>query len=388
MLIDFFLHLKQSGLPVSTTEYLSLLEALSAGLANYRLDDFYTLSRVCLIKNEKDYDKFDVAFGAYFQKMSASREPTHLARVLPKEAVDADLSAVHLAMLESAFQTPEEDFRSPHDIEETHQDGSQLLVGSDGNSPFGMGGINDKNFRFEGESTGNRHAMKAWNSRQFMGLNDEVELGTRNIKMALRRLRQFTREGLPDELDLDETISSTARQGGFLDIKMRAARKNKVKVLILFDIGGSMSSHVKLCEELFSAVRTEFKHLEYFYFHNCVYDSVWRYNGPSFLELFPIHYLTNKFGKDFKLIMVGDASMSPVEILSPGEESLWQAPYSGGVWMRALLAHFKHAVWLNPEQEQYWHLTQSIQMVREIMENRMYPLTLAGLDSAMKTLNK
>jgi uncharacterized protein with von Willebrand factor type A (vWA) domain len=222
-----------------------------------------------------------------------------------------------------------------------------------------------------------------------MALDDEVELGTRNLRVALRRLRKFAREGVPDELDMEETIRSTARNAGWLDLVMRPERKNKVKVLLLFDAGGSMTPHIKQCEELFSAARTEFKHMDYFYFHNCVYDTVWKYDGPSFTTHYAIHHLTSKFGKDYKLIFVGDASMGPTEISDPGQ-TLYnsKSQYSGEAWMNVLLSHFKQAAWLNPEQERFWGITQSIGMIREIMENRMFPLTPRGLEDAMRSLAK
>jgi hypothetical protein len=392
MLIDFFLHLKERRLPVSTTEYLSLLEALAAGLANYSLNDFYALARICLVKNEAHYDKFDLAFGDYFRNISARNGAD--MEILPPEWLSSVagrlLSAEDCAMLDiPANDKPHEEERLPGDEAEKTPDDSNLLIGNGGNSPLGQGGVHLEGIRIDGQSTGNRSAIKAWDSRQFQGLDDEVELGTRNIKMALRRLRKFAREGSPDELDLDGTIASTARNAGWLDLKMRPERRNKVKVLILFDTGGSMDSHIKQCEELFSAARTEFKHLEYFYFHNCISDTVWRYNGPNLLSYYPLHYLMHKYGKDYKLIVVGDASMSPSE-LSEAVEGYHQqtSQESGEVWLRRLLAHYRHAVWLNPEQERYWHLTESIQMLRSLMEHRMYPLTLGGIDQAMKRLSK
>ena len=392
MLIDFFLHLKARRLPVSTTEYLSLLEALAAGLANYSLDDFYTLARICLVKNEAHYDKFDLAFGEYFK--NAGGRSSSDAGGLPEDWLNAAacqlLSAEDLALLEiPTIEEPHEEVRQPHDTEEKHEDERPLLISGAGDSPLGQGGINPEGNRLEGVSTSNRRAIKAWDARQFEGLDDELELGTRNIKMALRRLRKFAREGAPDELDLDGTIASTARNAGWLDLKMRPERRNKVKVLILFDNRGSMDSHIKQCEELFSAARAEFKQLECFYFHNCVADAVWRYNGPSQLMLYPLHDLMHKYGKDYKLIIVGDASMSPVELQQPVGGYHGQASQeSGEVWLRRLLDHYRHAVWLNPEQERYWHLTETIQILLGIMEQRMYPLTLAGLDQAMKVLGK
>jgi len=390
MLIDFFLHLRDRRLPVSTTEYLSLLEALSAGLANYRLDDFYSLSRICLVKSEANYDKFDLAFSEYFQNVGArgNFEQDDMTEDWLRSAASHLLSAEDLAMLEiSASDIPQVEVATPNN-EKNDPNDNDTQKGSGGNNPFGQGGVNPEGIRLEGLNLGNRRAVKPWDSRQFQGLDDGVELGTRNIKMALRRLRKFAREGAEDELDLDSTIASTARNAGWLDLKMRPERRNKVKVLILFDTGGSMGPHVKQCEDLFSAAKTEFKQLEYFYFHNCIADSVWRYDGAHTQTHYPIHYLLHKFSKDYKLIIVGDASMAPVEIL---EAVTWQhqvSAESGEVLLRRLLEHYKRAVWLNPEPERYWHNTQSIQILRDIMDDRMYPMTIAGLDQAMKVLSK
>ena len=277
--------------------------------------------------------------------------------------------------------------RKAFDDEDLNSDDSQLLAGGYGSSKQGSAFMDAR--PQEGVTAGNRRSARKWDNRQFQGLDDEIELGTRNIKMALRRLRQFAREGSHDEFDLEGTISSTARNAGWLDIKMRPERRNKVKVLILFDMSGSMKSHVKQCEELFSAVKSEFKQLEYFYFHNCIYDIVWRYDGPSVHVHYPLRQIMNKYGKDYKLIIVGDATMYPADILDAGQ-GLYRTStqYSGETWTRSLLAHYRHAVWLNPENEQFWHSTQSIQIIREIMENRMYPLTLSGLDEAMKSLSR
>ena len=387
MLIDFFLHLKERKLPVSTTEYLALLDALKAGLANCSIDDFYTLSRLCLVKSETNYDRFNKAFGEYFEKISAQSGADVTG--IPEEWLAS--AAQHLLSPEelAALEMPETDDvirvkSEQQELEETVEDSSQLQVGGGSNSPHGLGALNQEGERLDGESTGNRRVIRAWDSRQFEGLDGEVELGTRNIKMALRRLRKFAREGAPDELDLDETIASTARNAGWLDIKMRPERRNKVKVVLLLDFGGSMDVHVKQCEELFSAARTEFKQLEHYYFHNCIYDSVWRYDNRSLQLHYPLPFLMRKFNKDTRLIIVGDASMATVEVTAPGEESA----EPGAVWMQRLAEHFRHVVWLNPEMERLWHHTESIQIIREIFGDRMYPLTLAGLDDAMRVLSR
>lgn len=390
MLVDFFLHLKERKLPVTTTEYLALLDALKAGLANCSLDDFYTLSRLCLVKSETNYDKFDRAFGEYFEPVSA-QGGTKVTDI-PEEWLDS--AAQHLLKPEDyeSLEMPETDETSQEERQQTLQDpvedDSQLMVGSSGNSPQGLGALHKEGTRLDGESTGNRKVIRAWNSRQYEGLDSDVELGTRNIKMALRRLRRFAREGTPDEMDLEDTITSTARNAGWLDIKMRPERRNKVKVMILFDFGGSMDVHVKQCEELFSAARAEFKQLEYYYFHNCIYDSVWRNDGPSMQTHYPLYYLMRKFNKDTRLIIVGDASVAPVEITAPGEGGFQQSNETSAVWMRRLTDHFRHTVWLNPEQERFWKYTESIQIIREIFDDRMYPLTISGLDDAMRVLSR
>ncbi len=391
MLIDFFLHLKERKLPVTTTEYLALLDAIKAGLANCSLDDFYTLSRLCLVKSETNYDKFDRAFGEYFEEISAQGgaktgriSEEWLAFAAQQLLTPEDLAS--LAMPETDEISLEE--RQAQDLRESVEDESQLLVGNSSNSPHGLGALHKESTRLDGESAGNRKAIRAWNSRQYEGLDGDVELGTRNIKMALRRLRKFAREGVPDELDLDETVASTARNAGWLDIRMRPERRNKVKVMLLLDIGGSMDFHIKLCEELFSAARTEFKQLEYFYFHNCIYEAVWRNDSPAVQTHYPLYHLMRKFNKDTRVIVVGDASMGSVEVMEPWASMRHDNSESGAVWMRRLVEHFPKTVWLNPENERFWTYTESIQIIREIFGNRMYPLTLSGLDDAMRVLSR
>ena len=387
MLTDFFFHLRERRLPVSTTEYLALLEALNAGLANYSLEDFHTLARTCLIKTESNYDKFDVAFGEYFQSLGAAAQSN--TDGLPEEWIEAANSALlavnELKLMDTAER---DDIDDDTDDLEKRTDHSGKPLGNGGKGPFGQCGLFRKSLRVDGEITGNQRAIKPWDSRQFKGFDEDSELSARNIKIALRRLRKFAREGAQEEFDLDDTIASTARNAGWLDIKMRPERENKVKVLIFFDNGGSMDAYVKLVEELFSAVRSEFKQLEYYYFHNCIYDSVWRSTGASLQSHYPLHYLMNRFGKEYKLIIVGDASMSPLEILKAGEGLRQTSKESGEVWIRRLLDHYKSAIWLNPEPEHLWRLTQSIQILQNIMDERMYPLTVSGIEQAMKRLNK
>lgn len=392
MLIDFFMHLKERKLPVSTTEYLALMEALQAGLANYSLDDFYTISRLCLIKSEANYDKFDVAFSEYFEKIRGANgvAANDTLDDLLNTAVDPIQSGDKLLEMNTLLQDmPRPELRKAENKDDEKEEKDLALQGGSGNNPLGEGGVRQGATRIDNRLPGNQSAIKAWDSREFMGLNDEAELNTRSIKIALRRLRKLAREGTPDELDLDNTIASTARNAGWLDIRMRPERRNKVKVLILFDVRGSMAPHVKLCEELFSAAKAEFKQLEWFYFHNCIGDSVWRQNSTHMASHYPLPYLMNKYGKEHKLIIVGDASMGVVELMEPGRgDNQDNSQESGAVWMGRLLDHYKQAVWLNPEPQRLWHLTQTIGMLQDIMDQRMYPLTLSGLEQAMKVLAK
>lgn len=390
MLTDFFLHLKKRKLPVSTTEYLTLLEAMEAGLANYNVDDFYRISRLCLVKSESNFDKFDVAFGEYFEKV-------HGAKVgAPEDALE-DLLRLATGQMQPDEHGHESDIprrdlpriETHRSIKKKEEEEKGPPLFGDGNNPLGEGGKHEEGERTDNRRMGNRSATKAWDAREFKALDDEVELNTRSIKIALRRLRKFAREGAADEFDLDDTIASTARNAGWLDLRMRPERRNKAKVLLLFDIGGSMDPYVKLCEELFSAAKSEFKQLESFYFHNVVGDSVWRYGGPRIQSHYPLPHIMSRYGKDHKLIIVGDASMGVTELTMPGigyknDHSM----ESGAVWMARLVDHYKSAVWLNPERERYWHLTQTIGMLRDIMGGRMYPLTLSGLEQAMKALSR
>ena len=390
MLIDFFLHLRQHRLPVTTTEFLALLDGLKAGVVQYDIDEFYAFARLCLVKTEANYDRFDVAFAEYFEKLRTEKGNAQEKTLedLLKEAAAHLQSADDLLDLDVPQQNePQTDISSTrHD--ETEEEKTTPLVGDSGSDPQSTGNADPKSTRTDKEEGGNRSAVKAWDSREFKGLDDEVELNTRSIKIALRHLRKFAREGAEDELDLDSTIASTARNAGWLDIKMRPERQNKVKVLILFDIGGSMDPYFKLCEELFSAAKSEFKQLEWFFFHNIMGDTVWRYVGPRVRESYGLHHIMSKYGKDHKLIIVGDATMGTTELVEPCDDYNNVSEESGEVWMRRLVDHYKQAVWLNPEREHYWHLSHTIMMLKGIMQNRMYPLTLAGLQQAMKTLSK
>ena len=390
MLIDFFLHLKAKKLPVSTREFLTLLEALKEHVAENSIDDFYFLARTCLVKDETHYDKFDQAFGEYFKGV------THIP------GLEADIPEEWLKMLMQKHLTPEEkakleklgwdklmeEFKKRLAEQKERHAGGSKWIGTGGSSPFGHGGYHPEGIRIGGPSAGNRTAVKVWENREYRNLDDTVELGTRNIKIALRRLRRFAREGAEDELDLDGTITGTARNAGWLDIKMRPERHNKVKVLLFLDIGGSMDDHIKVCEEMFSAAKSEFKHLEYFYFHNCIYDHVWKDNRRRHAERFPLWDVMHKYGEDYKVVIVGDATMSPYEILQPGGSVEYANEEAGAVWLQRMLDTWPRAVWLNPEPERLWDYRHSIEVIRTIFANRMFPLTLAGLERAMRELNK
>jgi uncharacterized protein with von Willebrand factor type A (vWA) domain len=390
MLIDFFLHLKAKKLPVSTREFLTLLEALKEHVAGNSIDDFYFLARTCLVKDETHYDKFDRAFGEYFKGVTQ----------IP--GLEADIPEEWLKMMMKKHLTPEEkakleklgwdklmeEFKKRLAEQKERHAGGSKWIGTGGSSPFGHGGYHPEGIRVGGPSAGNRTGVKVWENREYRNLDDTVELGTRNIKIALRRLRRFAREGAEDELDMDGTIAGTARNAGWLDIKMRPERHNKVKVLLFLDIGGSMDDHIKVCEELFSAAKSEFKHLEYFYFHNCIYDYVWKDNRRRHGERFLLWDVMHKYGEDYKVVVVGDATMSPYEILQPGGSVEYSNEEAGAVWLQRMLDTWPRAVWLNPEPERLWDYRHSIELVRTIFNSRMFPLTLAGLESAMRELNK
>ena len=390
VLIDFFMHLRNRQLPVSTKEFLTLLEAMQAGLANHSINDFYVLSRACLVKDESLYDRFDLAFGDYFKGV----------QTIP--GLEADVPEAWLKYMASRHLSEEDkrkleklgldklldEFKKRLEEQKGRHEGGNKWIGTGGSSPFGHSGYHPEGIRIGGESAGHRSAIKVWENREFRNLDDSVELGTRNIKVALRQLRQFARSGAPDELDLEGTIDSTARNAGWLDLKMRPERHNAIKVLLFLDVGGSMDDHIAQCEELFSAAKVEFKHLEYFYFHNCVYDHVWRNNQRRRSETIPLLDVMHKYGSDYKLILVGDATMAPYEILAPNGSVEYNNTEAGKAWMQRLLATYPHAVWLNPEPERVWPHVHSIQLMQEIMTQRMYPLSIVGLTTAMQELKK
>ena len=391
MLINFFYTLKRANVPVSIKELLDLLAAMEKNLAFGSVDDFYLLSRTCLVKDEKYYDRFDRAFGAYFKNLEniddiieALIPEDWLRKEFEKHFTEEEKAKIeNLGGLEKLI----EEFKKRLEEQKERHQGGNKWIGTGGTSPFGHGGFNPEGIRVGGEG-GQGSAVKVWNERQFADLDDSVQIGTRNIKVALRRLRKFAREGSADQLDLDDTIRSTARNAGLLDIKMVPERHNAVKVLIFFDIGGSMDPYVRLCEELFSAAKTEFKHLEYFYFHNCLYDYVWKDNHRRRDEQISTYDLLHKYTSDYKVIFVGDASMAPYEINSPGGSVEYHNEEPGSVWMQRMSQTFEKLIWLNPVQEQYWDYTPSILMLRELVEGKMYPLTLAGLEKGMRLLSK
>jgi uncharacterized protein len=391
MFAGFFLELREAKVPVSLREYLTLIEAMKQNLAGYSVDDFYYLSRAALVKDERNLDKFDRVFGHYFKGLETVAEPgaeipeEWLRKLAEKLLTDEEKKQIEaLGGWEKLMETLRQRLAEQKG---RHQGGSKW-IGTAGTSPFGAYGYNPEGVRIGQEGNRNNRAVKVWDKREFKNLDDRVELGTRNIKIALRRLRQFAREGAAEELDLDDTIRSTARNAGWLDIKMVPERHNAVKVLLLLDIGGSMDGHVRTCEELFSATRAEFKHLEYFYFHNCPYEALWRDAWRRHVERTPTTQVLHTYDASYKLIFVGDASMSPYEIVQPGGSVEHWNEEAGEVWMRRLLSTYPKAVWLNPVPERYWDGAPSIQMMHRLMEGRMFPLTLDGLDRAMRRLTR
>ncbi|HEX4985396.1 MAG TPA: VWA domain-containing protein [Burkholderiales bacterium] len=390
MLIDFFLQLRQGGVPASVKEYLTLMEALQKHVIGGSLDEFYHLSRACLVKDEANYDKFDRVFGAYFRGIASL--PDGLIAEIPEEwlrrQAELLLTDEEKKLVESlgGWEKLMEALRKRLEEQKGRHQGGSKWIGTGGTSPFGAYGYNPEGVRIGQDGGRNRSAVKVWDRREYRNLDDSLELGVRNIKVALRRLRKFAREGAAEELDLDDTIRSTARNAGYLDIKMVPQRHNAVKVLLFLDVGGSMEDHVKVCEEMFSAARAEFKHLEYFYFHNFVYESVWRDNRRRHSERVPTFQVLHKYAHDYKLIFVGDAAMSPYEIGYPGGSVEHHNEEAGSVWLRRMLDVYAHAAWLNPTSEERWGYYESIGMVRNLMGGCMYPLTLDGLDRAMRAL--
>ncbi|WP_242913887.1 vWA domain-containing protein [Brevundimonas pishanensis] len=392
MLLPFFTALRDHKVPVSMKEWLHLMEAMDKGVSGLQVDDFYHLSRAVLVKDEKHYDRFDQAFDKAFKGLETMGAGEDLTTDIPEDWLKlinekylTDEQKAEIEALGGWDKLMETLKQRLEEQKERHQGGNKW-IGTGGTSPFGNGGYNPEGVRIGGTGKHGR-AVKVWEKREYKNLDDSVELGTRNIKVALRRLRRFARTGAPDELDIDGTIDGTARQG-WLDIQMRPERRNTVKVLIFFDIGGSMDGHIKMCEELFSAAKTEFKNLEFYYFHNCLYEGVWKDNRRRHTERIPTWDLIHKYDSDWRAIFVGDASMSPYEITIPGGSVEHFNEEAGAVWMKRAREQWPKSVWLNPLPERHWRYTQSVALLRELMEEKMYPLTLEGLDGAMRTLTK
>ncbi len=391
MLVNFFQGLKDGGVPVTPRELLDLLAAMNKQLVFGSIDDFYNLSRAVMVKDEKYYDRFDRAFGLHFRDLEGVDDV--IEALIPDDWLRSEfvkqLSDEDKAKIESlgGLEKLIDEFKKRLEEQEKRHEGGNKWVGTGGTSPFGNDGFHPEGIRVGGQGK-NKKAVKVWDRRDFKNLDDSVEIGTRNIKVALRRLRKFARTGSADELDLDDTISSTAKNACLLDIKMVPERHNAVKVLLFLDVGGSMDPHVKVCEELFSAARSEFKHLKHFYFHNFLYDNVWENNVRRHNQRTPLHDVMHKFGHDYKVVIVGDASMSPYEIVQPGGSVEHWNEEPGAVWLERLRSTYEKCVWLNPVPEDEWQYTQSITIANQLMEEKMYPLTLGGLEDAMGFLAK
>ena len=391
MLLSFFYMLREGGIKTSITELLTLLEAMKKGLAGQSVDDFYFLARTTLVKDESELDRFDRIFGAYFKGVEDSL--ADLFQEIPEEwlrqQAELTLTEEERAQIEAmgGFEELMRALQERLDEQSERHEGGSKWIGTAGTSPFGAYGFNPEGVRIGQEGSRNRSAVKVWDKREYRNLDDSLELGTRNIKVALRRLRKFAREGAADQLDLDDTIDKTARNAGLLDIRMVPERHNAIKVLLCLDIGGSMDDHVRICEEMFSAARTEFKHLEYFYFHNFIYESLWKDNRRRHSEKTPTLDIAHKYASDYKLIFVGDATMSPYEIVYAGGSVEHWNEEPGAVWIKRLLNTYPKAIWLNPEPRNRWDYTPSIKLTRDIMGDRMYPLTIAGLDEGIKALH-
>jgi uncharacterized protein len=392
VLVPFFYALRAAGLPVSLTEFLSLLEALKQRIAFLSAEEFYFLSRMALIKDERNFDRFDRVFATHFagaeltfEKIMATIPEEWLRSLGERLMSDEDKQKVQsLGGWEKLLQTLRDRLKE----QKGRHEGGNKWIGTRGTSPFGADGFNPEGVRIGQPKSRNRSAVKVWDEREFRNFDDSVELGTRNFKMALRRLRHFAREGAADELDLEDTIRSTARNAGWLDLKMVPERRNTVKVLLLLDNGGSMDDHIKVCDELFSAARSEFKHLEHYYFHNCVYEWLWKDSRRRHIERTATLQLLNRFNSDWRVVIVGDAHMSPYEILYPGGSSEYWNAESGETWLRRIAGRFPRLVWLNPIPEKVWPNAGSIQQIRKIVSNRMFPLTMGGITQAMRELRR
>lgn len=392
MFIGLFERLRSSGVPVSLRELLDLHAALERGLAFADLEDLHALARALLVKDERHFDRFDRAFGQWLAAQEVIGEGLR-AEVPPEwlqRAVQRQLSDEEKALIESLGGLDKllEAFRERLAEQKDRHSGGNRWIGTGGTSPFGAHGYHPEGIRLGSQSAGHRRAVKVWEQRSFRDLDDSVELNTRSIKLALRRLRRFAREGAATELDLDGTLAGTARNAGLLDIQLRPERHNAVKVLLLLDIGGSMDDHVRVCEELFSAARSEFKHIEHYYFHNCVYESVWRSNARRRSERTPTLDLIHRLPPDWRLVIVGDAAMAPYEITHVHGSVEHDNTEAGAAWLQRLFAHFRRAAWINPLPRPAWDYTVSVGLVRQLIEQRMYPMSLRGLDEAIRTLSR
>jgi hypothetical protein len=389
MFVDFFHELKKAAVPVTLREYLTLMEAMDARIASGRVEDFYYLARASLVKDERNLDKFDRVFGHVFKGLEALSDeelyevPEDWLRALTEKFLTEEEKAEIEAL--GGWEKIMEELQKRLDEQEGRHEGGSKWIGTAGTSPFGAYGYNPAGVRIGQKEGRHGRAIKVWDKREYKDLDDSVELGTRNIKVALRRLRKFARQGAPEELDLDDTVKSTASKG-WLDIKLVPERRNTVKVLLFFDVGGSMDGHIRACEELFSAARTEFKHMEYFYFHNCLYEFLWKNNRRRHTERTDTWEVLHTYPHDYKVIFVGDASMSPFELTHAGGsvEHMNQEP--GALWLQRVASIYESAVWLNPSPEKYWAYTPSVDYIKQLFSDRMYPLTLEGLDSAMREL--
>ena len=391
MLTGFFLHVKSFRLPVGTSEFLMLLEALEARVVSLSLDDFYALAKLTLVKDEQHYDRFDLAFASYFKGVEAIFDvragipDEWLRREFERTLSDEEKRRVEaLGGWDKLMQT----LKQRLEEQRGRHAGGRKWIGTGGTSPFGAYGYHPEGIRIGQDDGGSRSAVKVWDERAFRNLDGDVEINTRNMKLALRRLRRFAREGVPEELDLDGTIAGTARNAGLLDIRLQPERRNRVKVLLFLDVGGSMDPHVRVCEELFSAARAEFRHLESFYFHNCVYEHVWRDNARRRAERFGMLELIRTYGPDWRVIFVGDASMSPYELTQPGGSVEYTNDEPGIDWLARVFGHFRRVIWLNPEPPRAWEYTRSTQMILQSLGPRMFPLTLAGLAEGIEALRK
>ncbi|MGB5949590.1 MAG: VWA domain-containing protein [Parvibaculum sp.] len=391
MFVHFFHELKKANIPVSLREYLMLLEAMDANVIDRKVEDFYYLSRSSLVKDERNLDKFDQVFGHVFKGLDlmSDTQTADIPEEWLRKLTEKFLTEEEKAQIEAlgGWEKIMETLKKRLEEQKERHEGGNKWIGTAGTSPYGAYGYNPEGVRIGQKEGRHGKAVKVWDKREYKNLDDSVELGTRNIKVALRRLRKFARDGAPTELDLEDTIRSTAHHG-YLDIKMVPERRNKINLLVFFDIGGSMDSHIKLCEELFSAARTEFKNMEYFYFHNCLYEGVWKDNRRRHNEKMATWDVLHKFPSDYKVIFVGDASMSPYEITYAGGSVEHWNEEPGGVWLERVTQIYESAVWLNPVPERHWEHTPSLQIIKQIFAERMYPLTLEGLDKAMRELSR